>query len=62
MNVRPQVIATLTPLLSLVPVALYVTGHEIISAVALVNVLIIAGSLYLMFSASEDEQHGSAAH
>jgi FtsH-binding integral membrane protein len=62
MNVRPQVVATLMPLLSLVPVALYVTGHELISAVALVNVLIIAASLYVMFSASDGEQHGSAAH
>ena len=62
MNVRPQVVATVMPLLSLVPVALYAAGHVAIAAVALVNVVIVTGSLYLMFSRAEGEQHGSTAH
>jgi len=62
MNVRPQVVATLMPLLLLIPVALYAAGHVTIAAVALVNVLIVAASLYLMFSKAEGEQHGSTAH
>ncbi|AAG20329.1 MULTISPECIES: hypothetical protein [Halobacterium] len=62
MNVRPQVIATVMPLLSLVPVALYAAGQKAIAAVALGNVLIVAGCLYYMFSTAEadDAGHGVA--
>ena len=60
MNVRPQVVATLMPLLALVPVALYAAGQETIAAIALGNVLIVAASLYYMFSAAEGDEHAAA--
>jgi hypothetical protein len=62
MNVRPQVVATVMPLLALVPVALYANGQETIAAVALGNVLIVAGSLYYMFSAAEGDGEHTVAH
>jgi hypothetical protein len=62
MNVRPQVVATVMPLLALVPVALYANGQETIAAVALGNVLIVAGSLYYMFSAAEGDGEHAVAH
>jgi len=60
MNVRPQVIATLMPLLSLVPVALYANGQKTIAVVALGNVLIVASCLYYMFSEAEGDEHAVA--
>ncbi|MDH5018983.1 hypothetical protein [Halobacterium rubrum] len=60
MNVRPQVVATVMPLLALVPVALYAAGQETIAAIALGNVLIVAGCLYYMFSAAEGDDHAVA--
>ncbi|SEW19105.1 hypothetical protein [Halobacterium jilantaiense] len=60
MNVRPQVVATIMPLLALVPVALYANGQKAIAAIALGNVLIIAGCLYYMFSEAEGDEHAVA--
>jgi hypothetical protein len=61
MNVRPQLLAALTALLALIPVAFYANGQATIAAVALVNVLIVAGSLYYMFSPAEGGD-GASAH
>jgi hypothetical protein len=60
MNVRPQLLAALTALLALVPVAFYANGQATIAAVALVNVLIVAACLYYMFSPADGGE--AAAH
>jgi hypothetical protein len=62
MNVSPQFVAGSMPLLLLVPVALYAAGQVAVAAVALANVLIVAVSLYLMFSPAEAESNGAATH
>jgi hypothetical protein len=48
-------------LLAMVPMALYATGRSMIAALSLVNVLIVFGSLYLMFGPAEDPG-GHATH
>lgn len=48
-------------LLALVPVALFATGRASVAAVALVNVCIVAASLYYMFGPSEGDQGHAAA-
>jgi len=55
MNVRPRHLAAGTLLLALVPVALYAVGASTVAAIALVNVVLVAGCLYYMFGPSENE-------
>lgn len=56
MNVRTQHLAAGTALLALLPVALYVVGHSTFTALALLNVVLVAGCLYYMFGPSESER------
>lgn len=49
-------------LLALVPVVLFAVGRSVLAVVAAVNVALIFGSLYLLTSPAEDEEHGSEDH
>ncbi|WP_336035978.1 hypothetical protein [Halobacterium yunchengense] len=60
MNVQPRHLAAGTALLALVPVALYVADKSTTAAVALVNVVLVAGCLYYLFGPSDGED-GHAA-
>ncbi|MFB6072126.1 MAG: hypothetical protein ABEJ88_04070 [Halobacterium sp.] len=60
MNVRPQLVAGLVPLLALVPVALYAVGQSVLAVTALVNVVLVAGCLWYMFSPTDQPHHGVA--
>jgi hypothetical protein len=48
-------------LLAMVPMTLYALGQATVAVLSLVNVLIVVGSLYLMFGPAEDP-HGHATH
>ncbi len=60
-GLRPQ-IAVLVALVALVPVGVMTFSGRVslLTGFALVNVVIIAGSLYYMFGPSEGEGHGHA--
>jgi len=53
--------APLVALLALLPVAAYTLSIESIAAVSLVNVVLIATSVYVMFLPSESTVKGTAA-
>ncbi|WP_210424022.1 hypothetical protein [Halorussus ruber] len=53
---------TIVTLLALVPVALFALGRSLLAVVALVNVGLIFGSLYLLTAPTEAEQGRGGAH
>ena len=55
MSVSPRIVALVT-LAALVPGAVFVVSKATIAAVALLNVVLIFGCLYLIFSPHEEQQ------
>jgi len=53
---------TIVTLLALIPVALFALGRSLLAVVALVNVGLIFGSLYLLTAPTEAEQGHGGAH
>lgn len=61
MALRPQLLAGIG-LLALIPVVVFLLNRgETIVALSIVNVFIIVGSIYTMFSPIENEEHGHSA-
>jgi NADH:ubiquinone oxidoreductase subunit 6 (subunit J) len=57
---RTQLVVGLLAVLPLVPVTLYILNQSTAYvALSLVSVLLVAASLYLMFSPTEGSEHGA---